>query len=484
MKKLVLLTFLILNLNCFGQKNNIIFEIKKGEKFVVVDSVLKCESFIMNDSSTLVITSSSFMLIALDTKIGKGCSIIGDGIDGGKGVDGVSHPNSAGRCNNGAPGGNGGPGENGKHASNISIRTEFTSIGDLYISAKGGKGGKGGNGGQGQKGGKKKWEMGMAKCGGGNGGNGGDSGKAGVGGNGGIVHISFVNSGTYILDKIKVSISRGENGAAGSYGPAGEKGTGTDDKKDGASGKQINQDLIGKDGDIVFDQYDDLCMDENLNETHAVIISVSDYENPEPEWYEEAKKLYFTLSDSFVFASIDTLFNPNYNELLTKLNEISKKSGNYIIYLSGHGVELNERSYGFLLPDGNKMPFVTFTDFINNSEPKTMLFILQCCYSGKLYSGLDFNNSPPTSDKIKLPEKVCGKNSRIIISAGFDKQSVDIKMTSALNDILKKNKKHHITASEMFYDLIMKSGFDLKDNPTFGTSNKFLEGDFIFHKKQ
>ena len=469
--------------NSFGQGNEQLFVVAHGETRNIDVTITKCEKFIMNDNSTLIISSEFWGLNAVQSEIGIGCKIIANGIAGRNGKKGGDGKKGR-KCKSGERGDNGNPGGSGESGKNISIKTNFTKLGNLIIESNGGKGGNGGEGGAGGRGGDDDIVSGKIKrCGGGSGGDGGTGGKAGIGGNGGNINIQYGDEGLNPESRIQVTNSRGNNGSPGEGGAKGKKGPDKSDGSRGRGGQPASG--SGTDGIVTFNFFEEECLELAPTSTYALIIWVSNYEKPEPKWEEQAFSLVKIIESNYKFASITPLKDPSYEELQNALTGFSNKGGesNVLIYLSGHGVKLSQSTYGFLTSDGNKMSFDAIRAIVEKSDLKTLLFILDACYSGKILDDSGINRDIPSQSTIKKPELVCGITDRTFITAGYEEQQVNTQMTESLIKTLNQNESTALTASQLFLNLITTSGIQFKDRPSFGKLNIFSEGDFIFHHK-
>lgn len=467
----------------FGQIREQLFEVASGETRNINTPTMKYEKFIMKDNSTLIISSETWELNALQSEIGIGCKIVATGESGRNGKEGRQGKNGK-KCEKGERGDNGGDGQKGGNGKNITIKTMFLKLGDLSIQAIGGSSGDGGKGGRGGDGGGKKYgRFGETNCGGGDGGNGGTGGRAGVGGNGGNINIQYSDAGVNPESKIQVTNSRGSNGNPGTGGLGGEGGGDKSRGSRGRTGQPASS--SGTDGNVTFKVYEEDCLEYSSASTHALIIWVSNYENPEPKWEEQALSLLNILENNYNFTSIKPLKNPSYNELQNALSEFCYKGGesNVLIYLSGHGTQLSPSTYGFVPSDGNPIAFGTIREIIEKSNLKTLLFILDACYSGKMLDDTDVNRNTPSLSTIKKPELVCGIRGKVLITAGYEEQQVNTQMTESLIKTLNQNESTALTASQLFLNVITTSGIQFKDRPSFGKLNVFSEGDFIFHHK-
>ncbi len=495
---LLVIGLIIINLSNLTAQT---FIVKKNQRQTITKNLLGLEEFVMEDNSTLVISGlASWELQAVESLIGNNCRIIADGTNGKNGKRGLSYTGSAKDCRSGSHGGNGKGGTSGRNGINIKIKTAFISLGNLYISTNGGKGGNGGNGGNGQQGGKIKWENGFKKCGGGHGGNAGYGGNAGKSGNGGNVNVEYlifedyytkplfsINNNNKQMGYISISVKKGTRGNAGTKGNPGKKGTGTDKKsgKYASNGKSVAEARPGAFNSI---EINDDCLEDLPSQTNALIISVSNYAIPEPEWEIQTDTLYSTLSNLYDFDTIQYVKNPTADELRLKLIEIfnSGSQNNWFVYLSGHGVKYTPTAefYGFLAADSSKISFSEIASIMQSSNLNSFLFLFDACYSGKMLDNTWLTNYSPTKKSLKKTYAVCGKRGQSIITAGYEEESVSSDMTKYLIIELKENKSLTITSETLFFRLVGEDKHVYPtQRPSFGKAKRFRSGDFIFHLK-
>ena len=460
---------------------------------------LDVEMFVMEDNATLIISDlSSWSLIANTAEIGQNCKVIGNGKKGSTPKT-AAGSGKASKCKSGKTGKTGKAGGKGKNGVNIKIKTTFLTLGSLTIEAKGGKGGNGGKGGKGQNGGSEKFDnLGFRVCGGGHGGQGGKGGTAGKGGNGGNISIYYnvadsdnktpklSNNPNDKQGVIRVYNSRGNNGTSGKGGEGGKEGHSS--KTDGDKGQGGNaQNRFGNDGFGSIEEYSIDCFDMQADETYALIISVSDYTTPEPKWTEQAKKLKATLETHYYFEEIQHLNNPTQAELQKTLIKYLSlgEDANVLIYLSGHGsYNRIDDYYSFQTNDEDFLTFTQIQGEIRKANLKTLLFIFDACYSGKLLDNRNIDNRPPTKNSLETIELICSFPGKNIITAGYEDELVDDEMVDAIVTILETNTKKAISAEELFYELVGRDMFSFEtQTPSIGKVKHSGSGQFVFYKK-
>ena len=490
--KNTLILFLLLSVTLtYAQQDT--FIIPSGSK-KVVNASLNVDRFVMKDNSTLIIKGVwDWKLEALVAEIGRNCKILNkcdNGQNGGNGNTG----GKGSRCKRGKRGGNGGHGSKGQRGRSVNLKAHFETLGNLTIDVRGGNGGNGGNGGRGGKGGGKKYEHGFVKCGGGSGGNGGTGGNSGAGGDGGHVDVYYEADGvipTIVTDRqqlpssegIKILVAGGTSGKAGVGGNGGSGGGSKGSGSRGVGGSRLNN---GKAGYYNVDTYSNDCLSELKDETEALIIYVSEYEKPEPEWKAQAHKLKSVLEQKYSFKHVNMLENPTIQELKQKLRSYTTgySDTNLMIYLSGHGQKTDEGYYDFITKGENTLSFDDITTIINKADLNNLLFIMDACYSGKLLDSPNINTYNPTGKVLKSNMQLCGHKGKSIITAGFENELVDTTLTTVLLKVLQRNKNKTISAEQIFYKMVGEDLYTFKSQrPSFGKVKTQSKGDFIFHLK-
>ncbi|HRW98942.1 MAG TPA: hypothetical protein P5280_05605, partial [Cyclobacteriaceae bacterium] len=127
------------------------FVIRAGTTYELTNSdIMVIDTLIMQDSARIILNrakADNFIHTKV-FRIGNGCSIIGDGLDGENGETGVSGYTAVGPCKNGIPGRSGTRGTNAKPGVNLFIYADQFSIASrLLVELSGGDGGDGGGGG-------------------------------------------------------------------------------------------------------------------------------------------------------------------------------------------------------------------------------------------------------------------------------------------------------------------------------------------------
>lgn len=483
-----LLFFTVLFLSELQSQTVDTFMVKGGQTSNINQPLTRCTYFVMEDSSTLTIDVPTWTLESDFSVIGSGCKIIGQGTAGTNASDKKEVPRNANKGRNGAHGFDGDSGGDAGNGKDVVISTAFLEIGSLTIDVKGGSGGSGGRGGNGGKGGGKKYSNGTVSDGGGHGGDGGKGGAAGRGGNGGIVIIKYCNTEDNYKnpgDKIKILVSRGSNGAPGEGGEGGDRGG---DKSPGAKGSK--GDLAsgeGTDGSASFTPVG--CDQEEGRTSHALIIWESEYEKAEPEWEKQADSLATLLEQKYAFDHVERMNNPTISEIQARLIEYTElgSSEDVFVVISGHGNKLGSNIYGFLDTNGDNITFDAIYGIARRANVRSLLLVLNCCYSGKILSNEGVDISTPTNGNIRTWQEVNAGKGIAIITAGFEEQKVDTKLIDGMMGVLNDHAERSIgtekplTTSRLFLKLLTTGGLESKDRPTLGIiSPKLNLGEFIF----
>ncbi|HNP96252.1 MAG TPA: hypothetical protein PKJ63_11505 [Cyclobacteriaceae bacterium] len=236
------------------------FVIRAGTTYELTNSdIMVIDTLIMQDSARIILNrakADNFIHTKV-FRIGNGCSIIGDGLDGENGETGVSGYTAVGPCKNGIPGRSGTRGTNAKPGVNLFIYADQFSIASrLLVELSGGDGGDGGRGGAGGGG-----SPGTRLCQGGNGGAGGNGAPGGNGANGGNLTISCKKCPdlrAWLGNKLVVRTYGGNGGLGGDGGLGGLAGLissgSSKDGEQGPKGKAGESGEPGKTGAINFEQ--------------------------------------------------------------------------------------------------------------------------------------------------------------------------------------------------------------------------------------
>lgn len=235
--------------------------IRTNEKFELSGSdILVVDTLVMEDSSAILLNriKADNFIHAKVALIGKGCSIVGNGLNGTHGDPGLQGYTVEGPCKNGTAGRNGSPGTSATHGVNLFLYFDKLTVKEkLLIELNGGHGGDGGRGGIGGGG-----SPGTRLCQGGNGGNGGNGAKGGNGGNGGNLTISCKQCPdlrSWLGTKLMVRSFGGNAGLGGEGGLGGlaglvNSGKNSKDGEIGSRGQLGERGETGKNGAINFEQ--------------------------------------------------------------------------------------------------------------------------------------------------------------------------------------------------------------------------------------
>lgn len=253
--------FLISAMTSFSQVRMEKLIIRTNEKFELSGSdILVVDTLVMEDSSAILLNriKADNFIHAKVALIGKGCSIVGNGLNGTHGDPGLQGYTVEGPCKNGTAGRNGSPGTSATHGVNLFLYFDKLTVKEkLLIELNGGHGGDGGRGGIGGGG-----SPGTRLCQGGNGGNGGNGAKGGNGGNGGNLTISCKQCPdlrSWLGTKLMVRSFGGNAGLGGEGGLGGlaglvNSGKNSKDGEIGSRGQLGERGETGKNGAINFEQ--------------------------------------------------------------------------------------------------------------------------------------------------------------------------------------------------------------------------------------
>jgi len=488
-------------------------KVKAGQTEAISEPETHVLELIMEDNATIILTNlSSWNFKAVYSKIGKNCKIIGRGKNGSHGVstNGGTHGS---RCGTGGIGGNGKNGQKGENGVNVTFETSFSELGNLTFDLRGGNSGNGSDGGTGGKGGQGSCNK---KCNGGTGGVGGNGGNTYVGGNGGDLKIR------YAMDQIQPSFNKniffnlqggrdGIPGAAGAGGRGGDASTGicrSKYKKPGSNGKSGNKGRLletKKSGKFIPESFEgEDCLHKASSETYAMIVSVSKSKEETGDniaFYEDAFSLATLLKNNYEFEEVMEVVNPTLKELQYELAKITQYgiSTKVLIFLNGHGLNyLNNPSFN--TTDNQPISFLEVLNCIKKANNEKIALIINACRSGQIFEDEQLKPYLPIKNKLLLPNEICSKKGRTIVTAGRGTELVPVReFTLHLIEMLQKNKKVQLTLEELFYSIdeqmrevrLSEESSDSQSitiGKLIGTDKKYghlyEEGDFIFFKKQ
>ncbi|MFK7947891.1 MAG: caspase family protein [Saprospiraceae bacterium] len=513
MKSKLIIVLLLLPIITIGQKQHKLVA-KNGSQLIITSEITDVKEFIMEDNSTIVLSNITEWHLSADRfLIGNNCTIIGNGKKGADGRnEGIKGKTGSSEKydKNGGKGTKGDDGENGTNGVNIFMDINIVDLGSLTINVAGGNGGNGKKGGVGGDGGPAciSCDLPEGKRGG-HGEKGAIGGAAGRGGKGGNVQINYCSTGIQPAinvetnsQVIKINNRKGENGKPGSGGEGGTGGSGIEEKigfikvkkgggTNGNKGDRGNEPQPNSDGLFIADKVkcpDFLknCYDDLETETYGLIVSISDYETPEPKWTRQALKLKETLEANYYFEEdIIHLNNPTQAKFQRTLFEYLNKGedANVLVYISGHGASAND-FYTFQLNDEDFVPIYQITNDIKRAKLNSLLFIFDACYSGKVLDDDGISTTQPTTSTLESADVICGAKGKTIITAGYEEELVDENFVDYLVTVLEKNTKKVITGEEIFFELVGKDEYNFEtQRPSFGQVKSTENGDFILFRK-
>tara|TARA_X000000950_G_C13907612_1_gene657610 strand:+ start:630 stop:3179 length:2550 start_codon:yes stop_codon:yes gene_type:complete len=155
------------------------------------------------------------------------------------------------------------------------------------------------------------------------------------------------------------------------------------------------------------------------------------------------------------------LINKNRNQLLSSLNKLAielKNADKLLIYYAGHGMYVDKINTGFWLPidaemdnDVNWVDHSRIKNFITTVNVKSVLLLVDSCYSGTIMRGVNFNNNFEENQENIVDEKL---KTRLVITSGGVEPVVDNVGTKnsvfalAVSNVLSEKEK--ISASQLF----------------------------------
>ncbi len=233
---------------------------------------------------------------------------------------------------------------------------------------------------------------------------------------------------------------------------------------------------------------------------HALLIAVQDYEQRSlnltyPK--QDAKKLSEILTTHYLFEpqNVQYLFDPSRQEIIRKLDELSRKlteDDNLLIFYAGHGYKDKKNGRGYWMPRdacGDKPEaWLSHRDvrhWIARIHTKHTLLISDSCFSGDIAKRADRADKEITGDAC---QKVYNHFSKVVISSGNQYERVDDKSVF-LDEMSKclKNSPEHLSAYAVYkkikFQITGKSDQqpDYDELPEAGKHED--EGDFIFIRR-
>lgn len=233
----------------------------------------------------------------------------------------------------------------------------------------------------------------------------------------------------------------------------------------------------------------------NFGKYYALIIGVSDYEDPNIEDLEgkptrDADTFATVLHTMYNFekSNIIVLKNPKDNEINRELFKLRKKitnKDNLLVFYAGHGIFQDE--IGSWLPSNAMMEYEEnlfsnskLVDHFKAIKSKHTLLISDACFSGSIFKTRSVKGAPKSVQrKFELPSK------KAITSGTLKTVPNESVFFRYLIKRLKNNKSKYLSARKLF-DMIEDPVINNSENkPQYGTIHGIGDegGDFIFIKK-
>ena len=241
----------------------------------------------------------------------------------------------------------------------------------------------------------------------------------------------------------------------------------------------------------------------NKKEKYAILIGNENYKYLEklltPK--NDIELISEVLKNKFNY-KVKILINKDRNQLLNSLNKLTNELKNVnklLIYYAGHGMYVDRINTGFWLPidaemdnDVNWIDHSRIKNFINSVDVKSVLLLVDSCYSGTiLLRGIKFNDSPSEVEENIQSEKL---NTRLVITSGGVEPGVDniggknSVFALAISNVL--SEKETISASQLFNRVkeittkVLKK-YSIKQTPQYAPliTAGHTGGDFYLTKK-
>ena len=196
------------------------------------------------------------------------------------------------------------------------------------------------------------------------------------------------------------------------------------------------------------------------------------------------------------------LKNATRREFLKEFNVLRKdlkRNDKFVLYFAGHGYFDEESNAGFWLPSNaakdNDIEWISnsrVNNFIKSLKPSKVLLLVDSCFSGSIFRGLNFNDENKLVDDLSDNNDL---NTRLVITSGGNEPVLDGINTKnsifsiAIQNVLNDNKS--ISASTLFdkvksstKNILLKENF--KQTPQYSPLivGGHTGGDFYFTAKK
>ncbi|MBN2214164.1 MAG: caspase family protein [Bacteroidales bacterium] len=231
---------------------------------------------------------------------------------------------------------------------------------------------------------------------------------------------------------------------------------------------------------------------------YALLISVSEYEDPEitdlEQPMKDGLKLKEVLTGKYLFTlkNIKWLQNPTREEMIVAFDNLSKtitRDDNLLIYFAGHGYWDKNLEVGYWLPSDSKksnpanwFANSTIRDYVGGIRAKHVLLISDACFSGGI-----LKTRSPFSDASPGVTRLYNMPSRKAMTSGTLNEVPDESVfMKYLIKQLEQNKDRFLTSEQLFTTIKPAVMNNSETTPQYGTIQSAGDegGDFIFILKQ
>lgn len=236
---------------------------------------------------------------------------------------------------------------------------------------------------------------------------------------------------------------------------------------------------------------------DNKGKYYALLIGVSDYEDPEivdlDEPINDVLSMSEILANNYTFTNQDIkiLKNPSREDMIVALDELGGKvteKDNLMIFYAGHGYYNEKTNQGFWLPSdaqknntANWFRNSTLVDYIGAIPSKHTLLVSDACFSGSIFKTRKaFNNASMAYYKLNAVK------SRKGMTSGTLNEVPDKSVFSKyLKTRLKENTNKYMSSEELFSSFKIAVMNNSSNIPQYGEIQNVGDegGDFIFVRK-
>jgi hypothetical protein len=227
---------------------------------------------------------------------------------------------------------------------------------------------------------------------------------------------------------------------------------------------------------------------------HALIISVSEYDDPDINDLEQPKadglKLKKVLTDKYIFSSKNVLWlqNPTREEMIVAFDKLGKmltQDDNLLIFFAGHGYWDKNLEVGYWLPSdsrksnpANWFANSTIRDYVGGIRAKHVLLISDACFSGGI-----LKTRSAFSDASPGVTRLYNLHSRKAMTSGTLNEVPDESVfMKYLIRQLEQNNDRFLTSEQLFTNIKPAVMNNSETIPQYGTIQSAGDegGDFIF----